>query len=136
MGVEENKKVAMELITAMGVCDIATVERLLHEDAIWDVIGTTKASGRKTKERNIKLIKSAYSYGNGTMNYKFGDVTAQGDTVWIEVWGDFEMKQGPRYANTYLFKCVVKDGKVIAGREIMDTGLVDKLFGPKEQKPA
>lgn len=133
---EENKRIALEVLDAMGKGDVPTLERLYDDNLEWWVIGTTKASGVKTKERNIKLVLSPLSFGEGHFHFQFGDVTAQGDNVWVEVTGNLKMKAGGYYANTYAFKLTIKNGKVVAGREFMDTALVDRIFGAKPPKTA
>lgn len=132
MGAERNKALAVELITAIGEGDFGVMERLLHDDAQWWVIGTTTASGTKNKARNIKMVKAARGFGEGGFNFRISETTAEDDRVWLEVTGSLKLKSGAIYANTYAFKLTFRDGKIIEGREFLDTALVDRLFGTRE----
>lgn len=136
MSVEENKKLTMELFEALSVGDWDVCERLIDESVEWWVIGDTQASGVKNKEKYIKLGKAALSHSEKGLELRYGDITAEGDRVMLEAWGNMQMKNGNVYANTYVFKTQWKNGKVISAREFLDTALIDRVFGPKISKKA
>jgi ketosteroid isomerase-like protein len=48
-------------------------------------------------------------------------MVAEGDKVAVEVVGDGRLRDGRRYQNEYHFLLTVRDGKVVAVREYLDT---------------
>lgn len=134
MSQQDNKKIAADFFQALDHGDIGALERLLHDDAQWWVLGTTKASGMKTKEKFIREFKFELTLLDGPFNFRLGDIVSEGNLVMLEVWGDAKLKSGGRYTNTYIYKLEIKDGQVIGIREFMDTALVDGVFGPRPPK--
>lgn len=134
MGLAENTKIAHDLISALDQGRLDLLENLLHEDLEWWVLGTTKGSGFKNKKKLIREFQYELSLGDGPFRFELGPVTAEADRVLAEVTSHLKLKTGGIYANTYVFKLQIKDGKIYKVREFLDTALVDRMFGPVEEK--
>lgn len=134
MSLQDNKALTVEFMNALDEGRIEDVRRLLHDDLEWWIIGSTKASGTKTKEKFLREFAFELTLIDGKFNFRIGDIIAEGDLVSVEVWGNAKLQSGGAYANTYIYKLKFRDGQIIGIREFMDTALVDSIFGPRPPK--
>jgi ketosteroid isomerase-like protein len=60
------------------------------------------------------------------------NMIADGDYVVLEATGTAKTKDGEPYNNTYCIVLELRDGKIVRGREYLDTEIVSMLFGHLE----
>lgn len=58
---------------------------------------------------------------NGSMRMTVRGMIAEGVKIAVEVVGDARLRDGRRYQNEYHFLITVRDGKISAVREYLDT---------------
>jgi ketosteroid isomerase-like protein len=130
MSLEENKKIAVTLFENMSSLKIDAVLDAFAHDGRWWVLGGTYFGELLTKDQMRKSLRSmAIGVPNG-LNLKISRVIAEGDNVVVEADGNAPTAGGKTYANHYVWVLTIRDGKVLEGREFMDTLHVMETFGP------
>jgi ketosteroid isomerase-like protein len=122
---EQNRAIALEFVEALTSNDIERIERLFHEEAEWWVLG----AGTMSRQALIKAIAQQFSTVVVSQMNILG-TTAEGERVAIEAEGNFEFADGKVYRNRYHLLLIVRAGRVVHGREYLDTALLARVFGP------
>jgi len=126
MDIEANRKIAIDLMTSMSTGDVERADKILAEDATWWVLGSGYMA------RSALLDASRFMSAAPRAKLEIVATTAEKDRVAMEAKGDFLFDDGKEYKNTYHFLFIVRDGKVVEGKEYLDTALVERVFGKAE----
>jgi hypothetical protein len=121
MSVEENKKIAATFFENLSAGNGAAVMNALADNATWWVAGNFALSGTKTKQQFAELVGGLGAKIDGPMTIKTTGVTAEGDRVAVEAESHAKMKNGKVYQNKYHFLLEIRDGKIQAVKEYLDT---------------
>jgi uncharacterized protein len=119
---ESNKAIAVGFLQAIVAGDVARIEALIDSKATWWVQGwgtldrnSFVASLRGTIDRSsVRKMEILYA-------------TAEEDRVAIAAQGEFLFAEGA-YCNSYHYLFTVANGRLIAGREYMDTRIAARFF--------
>lgn len=130
MSIEENKKTCLRLIDALNFGDKATLDSLLADDVEWWVQGTWAGAGKVDKADLLGAIDGLFSLFVNGITLKVIGITAEGDRVAVEAVSHAPLIGGGSYDNTYHFLYRVRDGKIISGKEYLDTMEVNRVLGP------
>ena len=137
MDVKANKQLARELFARFSVNDIAGALELLADDVRWWIAGkpdAQPASGEHDKRWMARLFHNMTSQLDGAMQMTVRGLIAEGDKVAVEVVGDGKLLDGRRYQNEYHLLLTIRDGKIAAVREYLDTQhVVATWFAPAKQ---
>lgn len=121
---EANKAIVRRFLGAVESGDLATIEELQAPDCTWWIIGGGEISREDYTEAVRGMLLTA-----SPRKVEIVGMVAEGDTVAAEVRS--EMHFGTRvYANEYHDLFVIRDGRIVHGREYFDTGKVAAFFGP------
>jgi len=123
MDKEAIRQVAIDLMTAMPKGDIARADELLAADLKWSVLGSPGLS------RSELLAAAQFMSSAKRAELEIIATTVEGERVAMEAKGDFLFEDGKEYKNSYHFLFIVRDGKVVEGKEYLDTALVKQVFG-------
>lgn len=123
---DDNKQRIQTVFEGLARGDARLFLDSLDEAAVWRMIGTTAWSGVYTGKDAIRRDLL------GPLTAQFADpyvnvadaIIAEGDTVVVECRGKVTTKTGKRYDNTYCWVLRMRDGKIAALTEYMDTQLV------------
>lgn len=131
MGIAENKQIVLDFYEAGARGDMDTCFALLADEVTWTNIGTTKFSGSYIGKQAIAEDLLGPLFGNlkAGIASKIERLTAEGDIVVAQTSGTAETKDGTPYNNTYCQVIRIRDGKIAAVKEYMDTALIDSVFG-------
>jgi ketosteroid isomerase-like protein len=127
---EQNKKVAIAFIEAMGKGDSAGIDATLGPNAVAVAKGTSKFAG--TRDRN-RVVSSTGDFKNLVpkgFNPEFKTVTAEGDRVVVEWEGRATLKNGKPYHNQYVMVFTMKDGKIAQLNEYFCSKLAEEALFP------
>lgn len=132
MATEESRAVVQSWIDCTARGDIDAALALFDENAVWTNIGSTRFSGEFTGLANItrELIGPLFGELEGGIASEIEVLLADGDRAVLLSRGRARTRSGRDYNNTYAQVFTVKDGRITAVREYMDTALVDSVFGP------
>lgn len=128
MGIQENKEVAKKFLAAICVGDFDTVRQLMPEDGTWWLPKHMTVSGTYKRDDFITLATETFKDAAGPLELKFTAITAEDDRVCLEMDSFLDLADGRKYRNEYHMLLVVRNGKVISGREHMNTRHFIKIF--------
>ena len=130
MGATENKQLIQTMFEELSAGNPRAFLDALADDVDFELIGTTKFSGRFDKQKLVDRVLAplgAELDGGITMHVK--RLIAEGEYVVMEGQGESVTKSGTPYNNTYVQVFRITDGKIRAVTEYLDTELVNDVFG-------
>ncbi len=134
-GIEENKKLATELVDAMSRGDTQWFLDNYADDVVVWTMGNTVISGKYSKDQVAAFADSIFdSFPNG-IKFTIHGMVAEGDTVAMETESYGEHVSGKTYNNFYHMLVKFRGGKITLLKEYLDTELVtDILAGGQRPK--
>jgi ketosteroid isomerase-like protein len=128
----ENERLAMDFFTTLSTGDLEAVRALLHEDASWTPM-VRGVPGEGSHVGRSAIIDGFLAPVRGL--FKPGDpkvlvetIASNGPLVITETRGVGTLSDGRPYENRYAWAIEIKDGKIFALREYMDSLYVMRLF--------
>jgi ketosteroid isomerase-like protein len=118
------KAVAVRLFDLFSAGDAAAVLDLMTDDATWWLPGKTgqlPVTGERSKAQIGRLFQAMASQLEGPLKMTVKSAIAEGDRVALEVESLGQLKNGRTYNQEYHFLITVRDGKIRAVREYLDT---------------
>lgn len=127
------ERTVLAFFQALGSDDFDAARRLMAPDMRWTVMGTGVPGagshvGPDAIFDVIRPIRALFAPGSPRMTLVC--VTSNDERVVIESRGGGEFVDGRPYDNSYAMSIDVRDGKVVALREYMDTYYVHGLGLP------
>lgn len=124
MSIEQNKKLAREFFDRFNAGDVAGALEAMTDDATWWIAGKPEqlpAAGVHSKEQMARLLDNMAGRLRNGLRMTVKGLIAEGDKVALEVESYGELRNGRRYEQEYHFLLTVRDGKISAVREYLDT---------------
>jgi uncharacterized protein len=118
------KSVATRLFDRFSAGDVPGVLALMHDDATWWLpgkAGQLPVTGTRSKAQITKMFESMTAALEGPLKMTVKTAIAEGDEVALEVESLGHLKNGRVYNQHYHFRMQVRDGKIAAVREYLDT---------------
>ncbi|MGE0483942.1 MAG: nuclear transport factor 2 family protein [Gammaproteobacteria bacterium] len=130
MGIAENKALVTRFWEAFSAGRISEVLDMLADDATWWVGGSTALSGTYSKPQFAELLGQVTGMMPEGVRVTPTQLTAEDDRVSVEATSYGPVNNGRLYQNVYHFMMVVRDGRIAAVREYLDTEHVTATFAP------
>ncbi len=133
MSAEENKHLARRFFDRLTAKDVAGALELLADDATWWVAGKPEllpAAGLYTKEQFAPLLFAFLDQMPNGLKMTVKGLVAEGDKVAAEVESYGELSNGRIYNQEYHFLITIRDGRIAAAKEYLDTQHVYAIFFP------
>jgi ketosteroid isomerase-like protein len=127
---EQNKRVVVKFIEAMGKSDAAAAASCLAPDATTLAKGFSKFSGIRHYDRIIGTIEVFKRLVPTGLSPTIHTVTAEGDRVTVEFEGNATLSNGKPYCNQYCMVFTLRDGKIKHINEYFCTKLADEVLYP------
>lgn len=127
---EENKKVVLNFIAAMGRGDAAAASNCIAEDAFTLAKGFGKFAGVRDHDTILATIDAFRTLVPDGMQPAIGSVTAEGDRVVVEFEGDATLCNGEPYCNQYCMVFTLCEGRIRQVNEYFCTILADEVLYP------
>ena len=130
MNIEDNKRVARELLSASAVHDGAKFEALMHPEATYWVIGEKHlfpVSGEKTRTEICAYMATPSIFAD--VQSTIESMTAEDDRVAVETEFTGTLPDGRVYRNVYHYLMWFQDGKVLRVKEYLNTQSAVEFFG-------
>ena len=120
-----NEQLVKTFFETLSAGDLERVRSLLHEQASWTPMGTgiPGAGGAKGRDAIIDefLAPVRGMFVDGDPKVKMNNIFSKGPMVACETLGIGLLKNGKKYNNRYAWIIEIKDDKIFAVREYMDT---------------
>lgn len=124
----DNKRLVNDFLAAMNRMDVDAVGTLLTDDATWTMPGDLPVSGRHEGREAVLgdfLANAAALFEPGSLRFELETVTTQGSHAIAEYTGTGRAADGQReYRNHYCMVFELRDGRISAVREYLDTAHV------------
>jgi ketosteroid isomerase-like protein len=118
---EENKQIAQEFFAALSRADSAAIAKLYRDDATLWTAGSLPFSGTFTKAQALEGMGAILGLFPEGLQFTITGMTAEDERVAIEAESRGRHVSGKMYHNQYHFLMIIRDGKVAAFKEYMDT---------------
>jgi ketosteroid isomerase-like protein len=119
-----NPDVARAFLRAIEAGDVPSLDALLDPAFHWWVAAygeRTRAAFLEGVTRTVRSFEQRQVMVTG--------ITAEGERVAVEAEGRFE-RPGLVYRNSYHYLFIVRDGRIVSGKEYFDTAAAAAAFGP------
>jgi ketosteroid isomerase-like protein len=132
----DNERVVIEFFATLATGNLEAIREALHEEATWTpmvrgVPGAGKHFGRKgIVDEFLAPVRGLFRPGDPKVHMK--TIASNGPLVLTETHGTGVLADGRQYENFYCWAVEVKDGKIFAIREYMDSFYVANLFAKQE----
>jgi uncharacterized protein len=124
MTTEENKQLVSQFLARFSTNDIDGILDVLADDATWWISGKPElqpAAGVHIKERIAGVFRRMSSQLKNGLRMTVKGMIAEGDKVSVEIEGYGELSNGRVYNNEYHMVITIREGKICAVREYLDT---------------
>ncbi len=124
MSTEDNKRLAAEFFARFSADDIAGALETMTDDATWWIAGKPEqlpAAGAHSKEQMARLFHNMSGRLSNGLKLTVKGAVAEGDKVAVEVESLGELRNGRVYNQEYHLLMTIRDGKISAVREYLDT---------------
>lgn len=138
MAIEENRRIAEEFFRCIDRNDVAGALALLADDVNYWIIGdkaVTPSAGDHDKAAMSKLFHIMFKAFKDGLRMRVLGTTTEADRVALEVESRGELKNGRVYQQKYHILMTIRDGRIAAVREYLDTQHVYEVwFKPETAK--
>jgi len=124
MGVAENKKVVLGFVEALSSGNIEAAKAALADDATWWIPGSLPVSGTHRGKKAIFedfLGQAQAFFQPNSVSIQVRNAIGEGDMVAVEWIARGKSAKGRTYENYYHLMFELKNGKIQAIREYVDT---------------
>ena len=124
MGTAENKKVVLGFVEALSGGNVEAAKAALADDATWWIPGSLPVSGTHRGKKAIFedfFGKAQTLFQPNSVSIQVRNAIAEGDYVAVEWVARGKSAKGKSYENYYHLMFEVKNGKIQAIREYVDT---------------
>ncbi len=128
MNTTANKTLVANFWEAFSALRLDEAFALLADDASWWVAGDLPISGTYTKPQFETLVRGITEEFPQGIEVKPTIMTAEEDRVAVEATSYGERSNGRIYKNKYHFQNVIRDGKLFAVREYLDTKHANEIL--------
>ncbi len=132
----ENERLVIEFFATLATGNLEAIRAALHEEATWTpmvrgVPGAGQHVGRKgIVDEFLAPVRGLFRPGDPKVHMT--SIASNGPLVMTETYGTGMLADGRPYENRYAWAVEIKDGKIFAIREYMDSLYVAGLFATPE----
>jgi limonene-1,2-epoxide hydrolase len=124
------RDIVLEFCSAFPGKDLATIERLLDDDAVYHNVGMEPAVGKEASLASIKGFLDMFE----SMEFKMLALAVDGDTVLTER-TDVLTINGVAAPVPVMGAFELRDGRIVAWRDYFDMGLTGRLMAGEAVDP-
>jgi len=130
MSAEQNKEIVRQMIAAHAAGDLQGFARYLADDCEWRyMVEDERLRQIRTKEQLIASWEAGADQTIDGLHLETTSMIAEGDQVNVELTARGQLKNGKNYHNRVVFAFVLRDRKIVEGREYIDSAHVAKIWG-------
>lgn len=130
MGIEENKALVLEYFRRMQAGE-PTVAEMMADDITWWVPQSSELGGtHRGKAAVLELMGKGGDLYQLPLDVKIEEVVAERDWVCVQLVVEAKTAAGRPYRNDYHFAFRIRDGRLAAVREYVDTKYASEMLFP------
>ena len=118
---DSNKQLVLSFFDAMSAGRTEAAFAMVADDVTWWVPGELPVSGTKTKDQYREVVASNQSEFPSTITFHVQGLTAEEDRVAAEIVASGDHTNGKHYNNHYHALFTIREGRIVAVNEYMDT---------------
>jgi ketosteroid isomerase-like protein len=128
-----NERLVRKFLATLSTGDLEKLRRQLHENASWEATAKTIPGAGITRGRDkiidefLAPIRGLFVPGDPKINVQ--RIFSKGKWVAVESESLGKLANGNDYQNRYAWIFEIRDGKIFALREYMDTAYILKQLG-------
>lgn len=131
MDTEDNRRTAIAFFQRYDAGDIPGVLDLMSEDITYWLAGkpgSNATAGARTKAEMADIFRRMGNAMTGRLRMTVKGTVAEGDKVAVEAVSRGELRNGRVYEQEYHVLFTLRDGRIAAAREYMDTAHVQAIW--------
>lgn len=124
MSIDANKAIAVRFCELFAVGQTQAVLDLMTDDVRYWIAGRREvvpSAGDHSKEGMRRIFDAIAERTQGPRSFTASSIIAEGNQVAFEAESRLTLKNGRVYNNFYHVRFTIRDGKIAAAREYMDT---------------
>ena len=127
-----NRALAEAVFTALAEGDTRPFAGAMADDFSWTISGQGPWARTWRGKADVRagLMAPLFAQFAGTYRNRATRIICEGDCVVVECRGNVATKTGARYDNHYCYVIQMRDGKMHALTEYMDTALAEAVLTP------
>jgi uncharacterized protein len=118
---QDNKQIVRRFLEEFSSGAVDSTMAMMTDDATWWVAGTMPISGTYDKEAFTRLLSGVLETCTGPIKITPRSYVAEDDHVAVEAESLTHTRNGRTYNNLYHFLFTVRDAKIAAVKEYLDT---------------
>ncbi|MER7183939.1 nuclear transport factor 2 family protein [Streptomyces hyaluromycini] len=128
---ETNKQTVLKAYASLVEGNVEGYFERMQPDITITYYGDHIFAGTYNGKQDIleRYVPVLLEHLDGPIKIYVTNAIAEGDQVAVEAYGEARHKDGRPYNNKYFMLIEMRDGKIAAVREYMDTQLVKAIFG-------
>lgn len=128
-----NEQLILDFFDLLNAEKLQELKALLHPDATWTPMTKSDIPGAATHRGHEGIVDKFLVPVRGLFEGKdpqneINTLVSTGDIVACETHGTGQLTNGKTYDNRYCWIVEIRDGKILAIREYMDTAYIQSLF--------
>jgi hypothetical protein len=131
---EENRKVAIAFVEAMGRNDLDTVAACMAPDGELVAMGGGKFAGVHSPLMIAGSIEAMRKMLPSGLNFSIESVTSEGDRVVVEARSNADIGEAEPFRNDYVFVARMAGGKIKRCHEYFCTVLAEEKLWPLAER--
>jgi ketosteroid isomerase-like protein len=130
MDTTTNKQLVESVFAALAQGNTKPFADAMADAFSWTISGYGPWSGTWRGKREVRqtLMAPLFAQFAGTYRNRATRIVADGDVIVVECRGEVTTKAGPRYDNRYCYVIEMRDGRMHALTEYMDTALAEAVL--------
>jgi ketosteroid isomerase-like protein len=131
MSIDDNRRVATEFFRRHDAGDPQGALALLAEDCTYWLAGkpgSNASAGLRTKAEMGEIFRRMAGRMEGPLHMSVEGTVAEGNKVAVEARSRGQLRNGRVYEQQYHVLMTIRDGKIVAAREYMDTQHVQDIW--------
>lgn len=133
---ERNKRAVEAFFDAMNRNDVAAIVSSYAAEGFVHTMGNTLISGRRDRAEIADFAGGVLQVFPEGLVFTIRQMTAEENRVAVEAESHGRHASGRVYSNQYHFLFTLRDGKVLALKEYMDTEMVTDILCSGQRPPA
>ena len=129
--IQANKRIAAQLFERLSAGELDAALAMLSDDATWWLAGTPgklPVAGTLSKPQVAKLFRNITGALERPIAMTVKGMIAEGDEVAVEVESLGHLRNGRTYNQHYHFRITIREGRIAAVREYLDTLHVQEVW--------